>query len=144
VGFLILVGGIALAAATLDRYDSRRTWLAYHALTGGWLALLALGTAAVAIRPAAERLLSQRGWSWMGHLSHGFLAALGVLVAILAIRGNDADPVRPWWSLAASLGVLAAATILGLRLGSQTYAYAAIAAAAQTMILFWTAPASRS
>ena len=144
VGFLILVGGIALAAATLDRYDSRRTWLAYHALTGGWLALLALGTAAVAIRPAAERLLSQRGWSWMGHLSHGFLAALGVLVAILAIRGNDADPGQPWWSLAASLGVLAAATILGLRLGSQTYAYAAIAAAAQTMILFWTAPASRS
>jgi len=140
LGFILLTGGVALAAATIDRYDSGRTWLAYHTLVGGWLGLLALATVAVCLRARIQRVFSTREWISLGHVAQGIVTVLGLLLVVLAVRGNYADPAQPWWSFAASVGVTTAATILGIRLCRQPYAYASIAGAVLTVVLFWSAP----
>jgi hypothetical protein len=88
---------------------------------------------------AADRLPT-----WYTLLPHHFTAAaLAALVALLAIRGNSADPVQPWWSLAGALVSFAIITAVGLACRSQFYAYASTSLAGLAVFLYWIAPATR-
>ena len=138
----VLAGGlVALVAATVDRFDTARDWLAYHTLTGGWLGLIGLGTAAICLPSRGVSLVATSNRRALSAPFHGLIAAVAFLLTLLAVRGNLADPSQPWWSFAAAVGVLLAMTAIGLRRGSQPYAYSSVVAAALTVALLWLSPA---
>src|SRR5262245_51103471 len=136
-------GVVALIAASINRLDAGGQWLAFHTLEAGWLAVSAVACGLVcfaALTPA----LSQRERGWFGRLAphHPSVAILTALVVWLAVRGNDSDPLQPWWSLGATLGACAIATTLGVARRSQPYAFASTALAGLAVVLLWIAPAA--
>jgi hypothetical protein len=129
----LLAGIISLAGATINRFDGRGEWLAYHALEGGWLTLGVVACALVAWRwqPGRARWLLPQ---------HALLAVLAGLIVALALRGNASDPGQPWWSLAGACAGCGMVVCLGLVRRSQPYAYAATLLAVLPVALFWNAP----
>jgi hypothetical protein len=132
---LFLIALVPLLATTADGYDVPRRWLAYHVLSGGWLAIGLLVAASVAIAEAAPRIARLAG-------SHWFALAVGALVVALAILGNQVDPLAPWWSASTVAGVMLTSVILGVALRSQGYAYASTIAAGLAVGVYWFAPSA--
>jgi hypothetical protein len=134
----------AFAACSADGLDASRQWLAYHVLTGAWLAVSAIGATAVVIRaflmssgPAEGSPRPQVAALGVHHVS---AAGIALAVAALGIRGATADPHVPLWSLIATLGPLVILAALGLARRSQPYAYASVALAGLAAVLLLVAP----
>jgi hypothetical protein len=68
---------------------------------------------------------------------------ISAVVVLLALRGYQPDPARPWWSLVSILGAGSIATALGLARRSQPYAYASTVLAVLAFSVFWFAPEVR-
>jgi hypothetical protein len=135
----------AFAACSVDGMDASRQWLAYHVLSLAWLAVSAIGTAAVVI----VALIGKRSTTSDGsprplvaalNVYHFSAAAIALAVAALGIRGATADPHVPLWSLIATLGPLAILSALVLARRSQPYAYASVALAGLAAVLLLVAP----
>jgi hypothetical protein len=115
---------VSLVAATCDKFDTSGQWLSYHILLAGSLATAAL---AIVARTLRERDIP----------SHWVSCVIALLVAVMAIRGTDADPQRPWWSVGAMAGVCLIFVVQGILRRRQPYAYASLLAAPVAVILFW-------
>ena len=148
VGNLVAVFAAAIAAliaASAHRFDTGGDWIAYHALTAGWIIVGTL-TCGLACWRAHSARVSASGIPTGGLdlLPHHFTAAaIGALIAILAIRGNASDPLQPWWSLAAALIGFMIVSALGLACRSQPYAYGSTLLAGLAVVLYWFTPIGR-
>lgn len=120
---------ISLVAATCDQLDIGRQWLSYHILMVGSLSIAALATAASSLEKIsfASRLAP----------SHWASFVLAMLVAVMAIRGTDSDPQKPWWSVGAMAGVCLIFVAHGIIRRRQPYAYASLLAAPVAIVVFW-------
>ncbi len=89
-----------LVAATSNSADSAGNWLAYHVLTGGYLAV-ALGSVAVAWRQS-------RGAGDSDFSAYLGRSAMPVAAGIfmLLVRGCVHDPIVTWWTLGISTGLV--------------------------------------
>jgi hypothetical protein len=124
-----LVGGMALAlgvllACTASQWDTGN-WLAFHVLTAAWLlagaAMLGFGWTIVKEQAgvsAPEAAADHEGAAptpvvhFPTRPVQAWVAAMGALVVLLAIRGAWDDPQRPYWSGVATLGVSGLAGLL--------------------------------
>ncbi len=144
VGTVGVVVGV-LAACTAARWHPG-DWLGYHVLTAAW-ALVGIGLLAPAYRrprriegaetvPPIEADAARVGW----------VTALAVLVAGLALRGAWEDPGGSWWSASALLAVSGLAVGLALWQGREGWMLAAGVAVnlAISLILWRTDPGAGS
>lgn len=124
------LAAISLIAATCDQFDINRTWVSYHILMAGSLAVAALATVASALeRPSFLARLAPSHWAPF---------VIATLVSVMAIRGAfDTDPEQPWWSVGAMAGVCLIFVAQGIIRRRQPYAYASLLAAPVAVFLFW-------
>jgi hypothetical protein len=127
-----LVGGLALAlgvllAATVSRWDTGN-WLSYHVLTAAWIIagmlLLVAGWRSsrwaipITSQADAETGPAEESVPWLVKLPvkqiQAWVASIGILGVLLAVRGVQEDPQRPYWSGAATLAVSGLAGTLAL------------------------------
>ncbi len=117
-----VVGSVAtalaiLAACAMARGDVQG-WRSYHVLTLGWTlaALFLLGTSwagasATGLGPVfwpaeqRERVVAVLREFFPAAATRRWVEALGLVVVLMALGGAWADPVRPYWSCAATLAI---------------------------------------
>ena len=63
VALALGTGVVALVAATIDRYDAARDWLAYHTLIGGWLTVVGVSTLVACVNRKRQPDAVSAGWS---------------------------------------------------------------------------------
>ena len=135
LGCLLLGVGV-LAACHAGRVETPAigiSWLAYHVLTTAWAAaavvLLGLAMLAEKVGPRAFRLLSAAGRDAIQHRDairpsvQGWITGIGAAAVALAVVHSLHDPLRPWWSVRATLAVGMAAGMVALWLRRPAYVY---------------------
>ncbi len=90
----------ALAAATSHSLDPSGKWVAYHVLTGSWLAV-----ALMAEGIACWRTIAADRDTWITY-SSGAATAVALFVVVLLVRGCVDDPIAPWWTMGMAVGLL--------------------------------------
>jgi hypothetical protein len=146
----LLAGAVAACSAHL--LAGPGSWFAQHVLTSAWsvLGLLLLaaswaGNGLPALGPAfwpperrarAAALLAAMFPIWP---SRRWVEGISLLVVLLALRGAWGDPIRPYWSAAATLTVSALLGALALWSRRVLHVYASGALIAVVSFLLWKA-----
>lgn len=106
-----LLGAAFLTACSAAGRDTGN-WLAFHT----WL--VALAGAAWAMVPVAARPSLRAEAEWWARLP-------GLLLVVVALRGLEGDPARPWWSVSALVAAGGLAAALAATTRKRGYFYAA-------------------
>ncbi len=144
---------VAIVAVATHGPNSPQNWLAFHILSGGWLVVALLATAASCVgayltrRRGLSELVDSTASTYPGKLTLPaacrqwtcraaeplaiWATAIGGTVVLLAIRNNwihfePLDPYRPWWAAGLAAVAAALAAALALRGRNQPYAYASV------------------
>ncbi len=131
VGGLLGLALVPLVAAATFAANASDKWLAFHVLTGGWLALSALA-AVVAIQITADKrdaAITTAASRWA--------RLFGGMTLVLAWRGVWNDPVLPAWSIATAALLALVATTLALANRSTRDAWLATILAAMASTVAW-------
>jgi hypothetical protein len=110
--FAGLLGGASLLACSVCQWD-KGDWLGFHTLLAAYAASawLAFG---VGLRRSEWEVVAVR---WM--------KILGALTVLLALRGFDDDPARPWWSVGGFVAMSTLAVTIAVRRNGRGWLYVA-------------------
>ncbi len=140
---LVPAGGLALmglAAASCAKWNSTDSWVAYHVLLGGWIAVSVLSATGALLLTYAVRLRDLENWQAILPAAVRWATAVGGAVLLLATRCLWEDPDTPFWSVVA-VGIIALmAAALGVRGRSQKYAHASTILAVLATAFAWLRP----
>jgi hypothetical protein len=121
-----------LAACLVNPWDSG-DWLSYHVLLAAW------GSAGVAVIAAALAGASLGGAAFPRQAVCRWAEGIAAVLALLALRGAWADPLRPYGPAAATLSACGIAVALALSLRLPRHVYATGALVGLVGLIVWLA-----
>jgi len=121
-----------LAACFASPWDGG-TWLSYHVLLATW------GAAGAAVIATALAGTSFRRHDFPAPAVRGWAEGIGVVLALLALRGAWEDPGRPYWPAAAALSACGMAVALALSLRRQRHVLASGLLVSLVGLIVWLA-----
>jgi hypothetical protein len=121
-----------LAACLVSPWDTGN-WLSYHVLLAIW------GTTGVAVVVAALAGASLLGAGFPARAACRWAEGIGLVLALLALRGAWQDPGRPYWPAAAAASACGIGVALALWLRRPHHVYATGALASLIGFVIWLA-----